>query len=394
MFFPVFPIFFRRSTQLSCLAGTYTPAAIRIVQRQEHLHDNENILFLTAVLFCLLTFGSKAQEITTRTLENGQPFSAMQGSTADIIQVLPGEKIIENATIDGKTVLFCTENSGKRTKIYQGNRIGHFSHSQNGERICFEIAGEFIVKDINSGQEFRFQTVDPVYVSRFVSISPDGDKIVFDKTERHPKGHRSVNDHLIVIKDLKTGEERIITKGGCSKWSPTSQQIVFLRSDGYIAHWTDYLWVINSDGSGLRKLNSAIHLGGARVQWSPDGKYVMDSDRQGNLRIVDVKKDEAVIVPPSRFGNVPDAIKEYMGESWSPDGKTILARVIVVKDITTIDSELYLISVDRTKIEKIDIPGLNKEIPVFLNSSELLFRNSQQGNVWNKTTIKSTEQLK
>jgi WD40 repeat protein len=349
-------------------------------------------LFLACMIFCvLLTSRIIGQEITERTLENGQPFDAMQGSTADIVQVLPGEKIIEKETLDNKTVLFCTDKNGKRTKIYQGNPVEHFSHSQNGERLCFQAGGEFIIKDINSDKEFRFQTVNPVYLSGFPNISPDGDKIVFYKTERRSKEKRT---DMIVIKNIVTEEEQIIPKGGCPKWSPTSQQIVFDRGDGYIGHWTNYLWVINSDGTGLRKLNSAIHLGGARVQWSPDGKYVMDSDRQGNLRIVDVLKDEAVVVPIENLGKLPDTRKYFEKETWSPDGKTILARVIIIKAITEedIDSEIYLISVDGTKIEKIEIPGLNKEIPVFLNSSELLFRNSQQGNVWNKTTIRSAEQ--
>jgi hypothetical protein len=81
--------------------------------------------------------------------------------------------------------------------------------------------------------------------------------------------------------------------------------------------------------------------------------------------------------------------------AWSPDSKTILAQVFVDKDITqeNIGIELFLISVDGTKIGKIDIPGLNNVFPVWLNEHELLFRNTLRGNVWNKAIVRSIEQL-
>jgi tricorn protease-like protein len=152
--------------------------------------------------------------------------------------------------------------------------------------------------------------------------------------------------------------------------------------------------VVNSDGTGARKLVNSVYLSGAGIQWSPNGKYVMDSDRQGNLRIVDVNKGEAVIISPSRFGNVSGASKEFTQVSWSPDGKTILVGIIVINNVTeeTIGKELYLISVDGTRIERLDIPGLGRHFPIWLGADELLFRDSRRGSIWNKAILRRAEQ--
>lgn len=353
-------------------------------------------LFTLTVYFLLASSSVTGQEISKRTLQKIQRLEAMGQSTAEIVQVLPGEKIIEKTEIDNKTTLFCTDKSGKRTKIYEGKSFGYlFSHSQTGERLCFQDEYEFIVKDINTLQEFRFQTVDPIYLSSFADISPDGNEIVFHKSERFPKGKRTLNDDKIVVINLVTKKEEVIAAGAAPKWSPNGNKIIFSRIDGTEDNWgPDYVWIINRDGTGLHKLNSSIHLGGsALIQWSSDGKFLMDNDRQGNLRIVDVVKDKSTVVPAARFGKVINYDrKEYMQVSWSPDGKTILADVGTYnQNDERIGRELFLISVDGSKIEKIEIPGLNNEYPVWLNGNELLYRNSQQGNIWNKAIVRSAE---
>jgi hypothetical protein len=352
-------------------------------------------IFITLTFLLLIATNIMGQEISKLVLDKIKPFKTMQGSTADIVQVLPGERIIEKSSLEGKTVLFCTEKSGKRTKIYEGNPVDYFSHSQNGNRICFSTGGdEFIIKDVNTLQEFRFPTLDHIYLSGFANISPDGNYIVFDKSERWPKENQSINDDLIVIKNLISKEERVIGKGVFPKWSPNSQQIIFGRADGYIGNWRSYLWIVNSDGTGLRKLMSSIHLGGWHIEWSFDGNRVMDSDREGNLRIVDVLKDEAVVIDVSRLGELPNTKKYFIKTAWSPDSKTILTQVQVDRAVTeeNIDQEIFLISADGSKVEKIVITGLNaEEFHLWLNSNELLFRNNQLGNIWNKAILRSDE---
>ena len=205
--------------------------------------------FRLTVYFLLASSMVTGQEIGKRTLHKNQRFEVIGESTAEIVQVLPGEKIIEKTALDNKTTLFCTDKSGKRTKIYEGNLVDHFSHSQTGERLCFQAGGEFIVKDVNTLQEFRYQTLDPIYLSSFATISRDGNEITFHKSARLSKEGETINDGVIMVRNVITQEERVIGNGGWPRWSSHSSQIAFSRLEGSIGDWTNYLWVVNSDGT-------------------------------------------------------------------------------------------------------------------------------------------------
>lgn len=350
------------------------------------------ILIIQTIQNINLTIG---QENINQTIIKTVQLETFLRTDADIVQILPEDRYIQKYRIEGKTYLELIEKSGKRTKIYEGSPVDYFSHSQNGNRICFSTGGEgeFIVKDVNTLREFRYQTLDPIYLSSFATISPDGEKITFHKSKRLSNEGETINEGIIVVRNLSTKEDRVIGNGGWPKWSPNSTYIVFSRVEGSIGNWTSYLWIVNSDGSGLRKLKSSVSMNGGVVKWSYDGRRVMDSDREGNLRIVDVLNDETVVIPPSRFGKAPNnARKEHWNSSWSPAGKTVLADIITFnyRD-EEVERELFLISVDGAKIEKLIIPGMDDEFPVWLNSNELLFRNTQQGNIWSKAIVRSTK---
>ena len=348
-------------------------------------------VLLVGTLFPLQAIG---QKITVQTIKSPQVFAPMQGRTGEIVQSLPGERVIDKETVNGKTSLYYLDKEGKRTKIYEGGAVEHFTRSRTGERICFHAQGKFIVKDLATLQEFRFEELAPLYLKGFANISPDGDKVVFGKSPTRRSVNQSDNDNLITVRDLMTEEEQVIGKGADPKWSTVSQQIVFSIADGHVGDWTPYLWVMNSDGTGARKLKSSIYMDGWYVTWSPDGKYVMDSDRRGNLRIVDVAKDKAVVVPPSDLGEVPNCRKSFFSTEWSPDSKTILVHVLVEREITEEIAgwELYSVSVDGGKIEKLEVPRLAMETPLWLNNEKLLYRNSQAGDGWNEAAVRRAEQ--
>ena len=90
-------------------------------------------------------------------------------------------------------------------------------------------------------------------------------------------------------------------------WSPDGERIVFVKASD--------IWVINSDGSGLRQLTS-MPGGEGQPIWSPDGKriafvnqrtvYIMNSDRSGTTA-------------------VPSVPEPTYGWSWGPDSSVIVA---------------------------------------------------------------------
>lgn len=344
-------------------------------------------ILLVGLLFPLQAIG---QKVTVQTIKSPQAFAAMQGRNGEIVQSLPGERVIEKEVTNGKTSLYYLQRSGERTKIYEGVSADYFTRSRTGERICFSAGDGFIVKDLTSQQEFKINSADAAYVKGFGNISPDGSQVVFDEAPRAHAANQSLSDYLVVTRDLATGKERLIANGGYPKWSSTSQQIVFDVSKGPPSQRTLYLCVCNSNGAETRTLNSSINMGGWHKAWSPDGKYIMDLDRAGDLRIVDVVKDVAVAIPPSRLGTVPNCRKWFHSTEWSPDGKSILVHVAIDSEITEVLAgwELFLVSVDGSTIEKLEVPELGMQTPIWLSNDTFLYCNRKMGIGWKEVTIR------
>jgi Tol biopolymer transport system component len=114
-----------------------------------------------------------------------------------------------------------------------------------------------------------------------ISASPNGTHIAYRCAK--PDGKGTMNKGIAVF-DLKAGTEKwITTMGEYPCWSPNSKQVAF--------HWTDNkiycLYVVNADGSGLKKLTTTEQGDCELPVWSADGKkiYFQTNRRQGNWEI-------------------------------------------------------------------------------------------------------------
>ena len=86
-------------------------------------------------------------------------------------------------------------------------------------------------------------------------------------------------------------------------WSPDGRKLAFRYSDN--------IWVVNRDGSGLRNLTGAHEGGRERYpSWSPDGKWIVflaSFDPPRGTRLYKMRSDgsgvrEVVDLPPSEAG--------------------------------------------------------------------------------------------
>src|SRR3990172_7177125 len=110
----------------------------------------------------------------------------------------------------------------------------------------------------------------------------------------------------IQLIDLPSGKATGIYHGdvAAAAWSPDGRRIAFATHG---ASGPEDLYVVNRDGTGIRKLSEGA---GWAVAWSPSGNYVALS-ADGGLRIAEVTTAEAT--------DVSDAD----AWAWSPDGRSL-----------------------------------------------------------------------
>lgn len=82
--------------------------------------------------------------------------------------------------------------------------------------------------------------------------SPNGRVIAFGQPAREVRGCCTVTN-LMVMDSNGTHRRLLVKNGGRPAWSPDGSRIVFQRING--THID--LWMVNNDGSGLRRLTSA-----------------------------------------------------------------------------------------------------------------------------------------
>lgn len=106
-------------------------------------------------------------------------------------------------------------------------------------------------------------------------------------------------------------------------YSPDGRKIVFLR-DNNASTETGALFVVNTDGSGLRKITD-LSFAEDSGSWSPDGKWILFSNSKGKLFVVHpdgggLRQIKLNTGPGGYYASEP---------AWSPDGTHIVLRLFL-----------------------------------------------------------------
>jgi Tol biopolymer transport system component len=110
-----------------------------------------------------------------------------------------------------------------------------------------------------------------------VSWSPDGVRIA---GWRDPTGRAEVTAIVTVTAD-GTGERVLNDDGVWPRWSPDGRSIAYTRLNGRPDGTLDEAWLMETDGSGQRKLADGSARG-----WSPDGAWILFSPREGRTGLI------------------------------------------------------------------------------------------------------------
>jgi len=168
-----------------------------------------------------------------------------------------------------------------------------------------------------SGVE-RLTTQSSAY--KYLRLSPDGTKLAFYS------GLGACYD--IWVMDLDgtgltqlTGVDAYERCNETPYWSPDGSKIAFVSSRHPELGWDAY--VINVDGSGVVNVSNNPSADNGTYNdlvdgWSPDGRVVLSSFRDGTQRTYLVNADGSGLEP--LFGS-----GDYLFPQWSPDGSRVLA---------------------------------------------------------------------
>jgi dipeptidyl aminopeptidase/acylaminoacyl peptidase len=161
--------------------------------------------------------------------------------------------------------------------------------------------------------------------------SPDGKRIAYISNLN--------KDQDIYVVDAKGGEPKQLTQKTnewdenrwAPEWSPDGKHLVFVS--GKSDYYSDDLWMVDTDGSNLRKITTGIWVMG-NPEWSPDGKSIaFNGNKQSEywfedmseLYIYDVGSEQLREIVMDTF--VSD-FEMNAHVYWSPNGKLIYFRNI------------------------------------------------------------------
>jgi Tol biopolymer transport system component len=255
----------------------------------------------------------------------------------DLIQSTPGPPAVQTPvwSPDGRRIAFLNRHNGsKELSIVNADGSGQRkltryarsfatpAWSPDGRKIAFESlrngdGGISVVNADGSGERrLAGNATAPTW-------SPDGQKLAFFSGSTIHVIDADGSEHTLMR--LPAAGRRALA------WSPDGRKLAFLQ-DGSCGQFCFNLYVVNSDGSGLRNLTAKLGIPrgvGAGVgagpasdpAWSPDGRKIAFVRLNAGL---DRSPVYLVKADGSGLHNLtPKPVGAYADPAWSPDGRKL-----------------------------------------------------------------------
>jgi hypothetical protein len=291
----------------------------------------------------------------------------------------------------GDTRLFTINPDGSGQKLLSSASSCCAAWSPDGSKIAFSALSPdgrittALVNPDGSGLQVK-PLPDSTLNLECNAWSPDGSRMACsgwdDKHKNRPRG-------LFTIRVSDWGDLKQLTAnpkgaqglndGDSADYSPNGKQIVFVRENP--GDHTDTLFVVSTDGSGLKEVPLRLPVTPASASWSPDGKWILfnvlgamevahpdgSGEHQIALRAHCVSRSGLAVLVGigvyrlrcrnGRFKMNPNILYwEAYGPSWSPDGKKMVLSVAIQTSATAGTRGVYTANADGTGLRPLTKP--------------------------------------
>ncbi|MBL8213326.1 MAG: PD40 domain-containing protein, partial [Bryobacterales bacterium] len=279
-----------------------------------------------------------------------------------------GNRIYFNSDRSGKLNLYEFDPASKKVRAVTEFTDWDVRWPSRGDKdeIIFEQNGELHVISTKPGSKarrIRINVPDDGLASRPGLMQVGGQVSNFDLS---PKGERALFTARgdIFTAPIEKGVSRNLTRSSnahdkAPAWSPDGSRIAFLSDRS----GEEEIWMVNQDGSGgLQQLTTNGKAMRYNVQWSPDGKMLSFSDKDGKLYLLKLSDKSITEIADDTQGQMFDAV-------WAPDSGYLAYSLANPNQ----GRSLWIYSIADGKAQRVTDPSFNATGPSFDPEGKYLY---------------------
>jgi tricorn protease len=313
--------------------------------------------------------GGWAQDLWIFDLASNDAEQITDHVRADRDPMWVGDKIYFTSDRDGTLNLYSYDPATRQTsQLTQSSTWDVRWPSDDGMgRIVYELDGELNIYDITGATSTKISITVPddgvamrpsrVSAARNIegwALSPKGERALF------------VARGDVFTAPIEKGPTRNLTNSSNAhdkhaRWSPDGSKIAFISD----MSGEEELYWINQDGSGAPvQLTTNGAATGMRYapEWSPDGKYLVSSDKEGRIWLIEVESQRATEIANQPQGQRTDY-------TWSPNGGFL---AFTLSDPSGFNS-IYVYSVAERQLRRVTGEYFNEFSPAWGAGGDYLY---------------------